>query len=105
MSLVPEVQGRGLAKPMLGAVLRRLLDLHSTAGDVEGSSSESSALIVLKTHTQAARAIGMYLEAGFVPAPLAGGDAIESYTEEEGDGWKFLSTMQLPVEIPGTELQ
>ena len=98
VSVVPSVQGQGLAKPMLAAVLRRLLELHP--------DSAASAGVVLITHTQAARAIAMYMEAGFVPSPLSdpGSDDIERFTEEENVGWKLLAAAGLPVEIPGTAL-
>ena len=94
VSLVPAAQGQGLAKPMLAAVLNRLLELHA------GSR------IVLVTHTQAARAIAMYMEAGFVPSPLSSPDSddIERFTEDENVGWKLLAAAGLPVEIPGTAL-
>ena len=87
VALVPRVQGRGLAKPLLGAVLHRLVEVHRHPS------------VRLKTHTQAARAVAMYLQAGFVPVPAlsAGG-----YTEEEAGGWQRLAALGLPVEVePG----
>lgn len=71
VSLAPEVQGRGLAKPLLAAVLERLERLHGDRA-------------MLVTHTQAARAIGMYLQFNFAPAPL---DAATGFTPAERGGW------------------
>ena len=134
LSLVPDVQGRGLAKPLLGAVLRTLVQLHSDDADgavasggdgaVDGqaeaeeesegarAAAEGSApppvLVWLKTHCQAARAIGMYLEVGFEPTPLAGSGCdpdISLYEEAEGEGWQRLAALGLPIKIPGTELE
>ena len=62
-------------------------------------------MIVLTTHTQAARAIGMYLSFGFAPAPLSGSDDIQGYTEQEGEGWQLMMALGLTVDIPGTELE
>ena len=91
LALVPKAQGMGLGTPLLAAVLRVLVD----SGHKE---------IILKTHTQAARAVAMYLSAGFVPAPMSGGVDIQKFTEAEGKGWKMLANLGLPVTIPGTEL-
>ena len=91
VALTPSAQGKGLAKPMLSAVLRKLHEEHES--------------VVLRTHTQAARAVGMYLQMGFVPAPLSGSDDISGYTQEEGEGWKLLAAHGVPVAIPGTDLE
>jgi GNAT superfamily N-acetyltransferase len=80
VSTVPAVQGRGLAKPVMGALLRRMRELHP----------DGCALV---THCQAARAIGMYLEIGFRPAPLDGA----RFTAEERDGWAGLRELGLPT--------
>lgn len=98
VALRPTVQGKGLAKPMLAQVLRTLHELHPP------TSQGAVAPIRLVTHSQAARAIGMYLEVGFVPAPLAGGDDIQTFSKEEDEGWKLLSALGLPITIPGTQL-
>lgn len=128
VSLVPSVQGRGLAKPLLAAVLRTLTQAAtaapppehnaSTDGAKDGAPSSNGAAdedafrrqpaasgITLRTHCQAARAVCMYVEAGFVPAPLAGGDDIANFTPEEGGGWQQLAALGVPVEIPGTDLE
>ena len=97
VALRPEAQGKGLAKPMLAQVLRTLQTLHPAEGD-------GVPPIRLKTHCQAARAVGMYLEAGFVPAPLDGGDDIQRFSEAEGEGWQMLMQLGLPIQIPGTQL-
>ena len=96
-ALRPEAQGKGLAKPMLAQVLRTLQTLHPAEGD-------GVPPIRLKTHCQAARAVGMYLEVGFVPAPLDGGDDIQRFSEAEGEGWQMLMQLGLPIQIPGTQL-
>jgi len=134
LSIVPAAQGRGLAKPLLGAVLSTLLELHgggawpqsngnaaayaeTPAGHLSPNDerAEDGAApfspppkILLKTHCQAARAIGMYLEAGFEPTPLAGcglDNDIGIYEEAEGEGWQRLAELGLPILIPGTLLQ
>ena len=93
VSVVPAAQGKGLAKLLLGEVLRKLRSLHS------GGPTH------LVTHTQAARAIAMYLEVGFEPGPLNPDgsvghrrlDAKES--PEEAAGWAELVALGLPVEF------
>lgn len=102
LSVVPEAQGRGLGKALLKAVLQRLSSELSTPAV---SAVALIPPVVLRTHSQAARAIALYLKVGFVPAPLAGGADIERFTEEEGRGWKFLANLGLPIEIPGVELE
>ena len=83
VSLVPAAQGRGLAKPMLAAVLTRLQQLHPDGA-------------MLVTHTQAARAIQMYLQSGFVPQPL---DAQRQagFAPEELSGWESMAALGLSV--------
>jgi GNAT superfamily N-acetyltransferase len=55
VAMIPEYQGRGLAKPLLSLVLRRLWDLgHRRA--------------YLRTSTARVPAINLYLKAGFRPA-------------------------------------
>jgi ribosomal protein S18 acetylase RimI-like enzyme len=53
VAIMPEFQGRKLAKPMMEAVMRRLAETHKKA--------------YLTTQTTSARAINMYLDLGFVP--------------------------------------
>ena len=53
VSVVPRAQGRGLAKVLLGAVVQTGRALHADAEN-----------FCLVTHTQAARAISMYLQVG-----------------------------------------
>ena len=98
VAMRPEAQGKGLAKPLLAHVLRTLQSLHPPTS--EGGIPP----IRLITHCQAARAIGMYLEVGFVPAPLSGGDDIQGFSEAEGEGWQMMAALGLPIDIPGTQL-
>ena len=98
VALRPNAQGKGLAKPLLAQVLRTMHTLHPP--DVEGGVPP----IRLVTHCQAARAVGMYLEAGFVPTPLDGEEDIQCFSEEEGAGWQLLMQLGLPIQIPGTQL-
>ena len=53
VAVIPEFQGKGLAKPLMCAVLRRLAESHSKA--------------VLGTQTFRKPAINLYLDLGFVP--------------------------------------
>lgn len=53
VAIIPEHQGKGLAKPLLSVVLRRLAESHSKA--------------VLGTQTFRKPAINLYLDLGFVP--------------------------------------
>jgi GNAT superfamily N-acetyltransferase len=57
VAIEPRFQGRGLAKPLLGAVMARLAVEHRTA--------------YLTTQTTSYRAINLYLAFGFVPHLLA----------------------------------
>jgi GNAT superfamily N-acetyltransferase len=78
VAIVPEHQGRGLAKPLLAAVLRRLRDLgHSSA--------------VLGTSTARVPAIRLYRQFGFEPV-LDDDDSIEIWRRlEEHVGESFLN--------------
>lgn len=53
VAMLPEYQGRGLAKPLLSSALARLSELHGSA--------------YLTTQTTSWRAVGLYLQYGFVP--------------------------------------
>ncbi|GIP35046.1 GNAT family N-acetyltransferase [Paenibacillus sp. J2TS4] len=53
VAIVPEHQGRGLAKPLLASAMKRLADFHDKA--------------YLTTQTTSWKAIGMYLQFGFEP--------------------------------------
>ena len=83
VSIVPQAQGRGLAKALLGAVVTTARSLHADAANVH-----------LVTHTQAARAIGMYIEVGFVPAALGPSgcepDGRAEFTADEKRGWELM---------------
>lgn len=70
VAIRPEYQGRGLAKPLLAASLRRLADFHDRA--------------YLTTQTNTARAINLYLDFGFVP--------IETYGRC-AEGWTWLASV------------
>ena len=66
VAIVPEFQGRGLAKPLLTAVMNRMVELgHPRA--------------YLTTATQRLPAINLYLKFGFLPEPR---------NEEELAAWK-----------------
>ena len=86
LSVDSAVQGKGLAKPMLKAAVILLQQLHPD-GDV-----------CLITHTQAARAICMYVDMGFVPWPLSSlcDRNIGRFSDEEIGGWGDLSQMGVP---------
>lgn len=70
VAIRPEYQGRGLAKPLLAASLRRIADFHDRA--------------YLTTQTNTARAINLYLDFGFVP--------IETY-DRCAEGWTWLASV------------
>jgi len=53
VSIVPEFQGKGLAKPLMSAVLHRMAESHSRA--------------VLGTQTFRKAAVWLYLDLGFMP--------------------------------------
>ncbi len=75
VALRPEVQGRGLAKPLLAAVLGRLRDLgHQHA--------------YLHTSTQRVPAITLYLEFGFRPEPR---------NPDERQAWQALAPALRPA--------
>jgi GNAT superfamily N-acetyltransferase len=86
VSVVPAAQGRGLSKSLLAVVLRRLRDLHG-----------ESRPIGLVTHTQAARAIAMYIEVGFRPCALD--EQLGAFTEEERAGWERLAERGVPISL------
>ena len=66
VAIVPEFQGRGLAKPLLTAVMNRMVELgHQRAR--------------LATATQRLPAINLYLKFGFLPDPR---------NEEELSAWE-----------------
>ena len=66
----PEYQGRGLAKPLMAASLRRIAEFHDRA--------------YLTTQTNSARAINLYLDFGFVPIETSGRCAA---------GWTWLASV------------
>jgi len=69
VAIVPEAQGRGLAKPLLAATLRRLAELgHQRA--------------VLGTHSYRLPAISLYLKFGFVP---------DAHTPAEAEAWRRIA--------------
>ena len=70
VAIRPEYQGRGLAKPLLAASLRRIADFHDRA--------------YLTTQTNSARAINLYLDFGFVPIETSGRCA---------EGWTWLASV------------
>jgi GNAT superfamily N-acetyltransferase len=53
VAIIPEFQGKGLAKPLMSVVLRRLAESHTKA--------------VLGTQTFRKAAVNLYLDLGFVP--------------------------------------
>lgn len=65
IGIAPEFQGRGLAKPMVAAVLNRMAELGHTRA-------------CLKTQTHRLRAIWVYLDLGFEP---------KVYSSEQEEGW------------------
>ena len=67
VGIVPDYQGRGLAKPLLSTVLRRLARDHRTA--------------FLTTQTTSYRAVNLYLNFGFAPH---GTDASDL------EGWRLM---------------
>lgn len=54
VAIIPEFQGRKLAKPLVSVVMQRLKQSHNKA--------------YLKTHTKCLKAINMYLDFGFRPS-------------------------------------
>jgi GNAT superfamily N-acetyltransferase len=75
VGIVPEFQGRKLAKPLLSIVMSRLARDHSSA--------------FLTTTTKSLRAINMYLDFGFVPALVEEGDK---------DHWRSIEqVLQRPI--------
>ena len=91
VSVVPRAQGRGLAKVLLGAVVQTGRALHADAEN-----------FCLVTHTQAARAISMYLQVGFVPTGLGPDnqtpDGRSEMTAEELAGWAAMR--EAGLELP-----
>lgn len=70
IAICPEYQGRKLARPLLGASLKRLADLHERA--------------YLTTQTTSARAVNLYLDFGFVPF---------ARSERRRRGWQLLASL------------
>jgi GNAT superfamily N-acetyltransferase len=68
VAIVPEFQGRGLAKPMLAEAMRLLRRWHERA--------------CLGTHTGCLKAINMYLDFGFVP---------DMTRERAEEAWKYIA--------------
>lgn len=66
VAIVPEFQGRGLAKPLLSAVLNRMVEMGYKR-------------VYLTTATQRLPAISLYLKFGFLPQPR---------NQEETEAWK-----------------
>ena len=80
VAIVPEHQGRGLAKPLLSAVMQRLVELgHERA--------------YLTTNPPRLAAISLYLHFGFVPTP---------FNDEERRNWRKVAT-ELGRDLPGIE--
>jgi len=80
VSMAPSVQGKGLAKVILGQVICRLRRLHPDRD------------IFLTTPTTSARAVAMYLELGFQPEPIADvGESSGEFSVEEIAGWTMLA--------------
>jgi len=79
MAIVPEYQGRGLARPLLSIVLDRLVELdHERA--------------YLTTSTARIPAVNLYLKFGFVPALRC---------PEERDRWcRLANLLKYPVVLP-----
>ena len=67
VAIVPEHQGKGLAKPLLRAVMERLARDHPQA--------------YLTTQTTSYRAVNLYLQFGFVPYPT---------NEQDREGWAIV---------------
>ncbi len=55
VAIIPEFQGRKLAKPLMSVIMHRLRQSYNKA--------------YLKTHTKCLKAINMYLDFGFKPSP------------------------------------
>ncbi|MBN2046975.1 MAG: GNAT family N-acetyltransferase [Anaerolineaceae bacterium] len=68
VALMPELHGKGLSKPLLSVVMRRMADLGYTRANLHTSSGRLPALC-------------LYTSFGFVPAPE---------DEEEAQGWAEL---------------
>jgi GNAT superfamily N-acetyltransferase len=66
VAIVPEMQGRGLSRPLLSAVLKRMKELGYRSS-------------FLGTHSARTAAVKLYLEFGFVP---------EVRNERERQGWR-----------------
>jgi ribosomal protein S18 acetylase RimI-like enzyme len=78
VAIVPEAQGRGLAKPMLGAACALLRQHDHTSA-------------FLESNTRRLPALNLYLRAGFVPYPR---DAAER------DAWRAVAPLlRYPVEV------
>lgn len=67
VGMIPEYQGKGLAKPLLSAALHRLAQSHGRA--------------YLTTQTMSYKAIRMYLDFGFAPWP---------HTPDSEEAWRIL---------------
>jgi len=70
VAIVPEYQGRKLAKPLLSAALRTMAQFHDNA--------------YLTTQTTSYKAVSMYLKYGFKPVIR---------TPECADGWKLMERL------------
>jgi GNAT superfamily N-acetyltransferase len=70
VGIVPEHQGKGLAKPLLSAVMRRLAQSHERAW--------------LRTQTISYRAVDLYLNYGFAPYPRQ---------PEDEEGWRIIEDL------------
>ncbi|MDH7601884.1 MAG: GNAT family N-acetyltransferase [Armatimonadota bacterium] len=68
VAIVPEYQGRGLAKPMLAEAMKLLRQWHERA--------------YLATHTGCLKAINMYLDFGFVP---------DMTKERAAEAWRLIA--------------
>jgi GNAT superfamily N-acetyltransferase len=79
VAIVPEYQGRGLAKPLMGAVCRRLLELgHEKA--------------YLSTSTVRIPAVNLYLSLDFSPA---------IYSKKDRSAWKMIeNTLKFSLNLP-----
>jgi len=82
VAIVPEMQGRGLAKPLLSTSLKRMRELGYRSA-------------VLGTHAVRIPAIKLYLQYGFVP---------EVRNEKERQGWRDVRAKIAPSVLDGLAL-
>ncbi len=82
VAIVPEMQGRGLAKPLLSTCLRRMRELGYRSA-------------VLGTQTVRVPAIRLYLQYGFVP---------EVRSDKERQGWRDLRAKIAPSVLDRLDL-